>query len=40
MEILRLGVELVPLLTPQQHQIRAMSVTHTIAHGNTRSLTH
>ena len=25
---------------PQQHQIQATSVTHTTAHGNTRSLTH
>ena len=29
-----------PTLQPQQHQIRAMSVTYTTAHGSTSSLTH
>ena len=44
MEVLRLGVESVLQLTActtaKEHQIWAISVTDTIAHGNTGSLTH
>ena len=29
-----------PMLQPQQHRIRATSVTYTTGHSNTRSLTH
>ena len=41
MAIPRLGLESeLQLPEPQQHQIWAMSVTYTTAHGNTGSLTH
>ena len=44
MEVPRLGVKLKlscqPIAQPQQHRIRAMSVTYAIVHGNARSLAH
>ena len=41
MEVPSLRVDLAgPMLQPQQHQIRVVSVTYTIAHGNARSLSH
>ena len=40
MEIPRLGVLIRVIPQPQQHRIRAASVTYTTAHGNTTSPTH